>query len=202
MVKNRNRLFRYAGIAVIAGCLFALFADILGILVYEDHNPVRQTISQLAHGKYAYIQDIGLLLFGLGILAAGTALYVWKPKSAKWQWGSILLIIMGVCVGVLAEFNDFAGEPGTTIHIVLAVLIGILFAVCTFVLGMAFKKISKNWYAASIGIGTAFLLACSGFLFISKAYEGAYERGVALLVLLWFIIMGYHLTALDKAGYE
>lgn len=103
----------------------------------------------------------------------------------------MLLVIMGIGIMVLAEFNDFAGTPGTMVHIVLSVLIGILFLICTFLLGIAFKQINKNWYYTSIILGIVFLIACSGFLVISEAYEGAYERGVVLIVLTWFCAFGY-----------
>ncbi|TXD84271.1 DUF998 domain-containing protein [Subsaximicrobium wynnwilliamsii] len=190
---HKHEIIKYGGIALIAGSILALVADVVGILVVEDHNPIRQTVSQLAHGKYAYIQDIGLALFGVGILIAGATLYLWKSDAFKCEWGATLLSIMGICIVVLAEFNEFAGTPGTTVHIVLAVFIGVLFMLCTFLIGLAFKKINKNWYYASIGMGILFLVSCSGFLVISQAYQGAYERGVIQIVLIWFCAMGYQM---------
>lgn len=59
---------KYGGIALILVNFSVAAADIVGILVVEDHNPIRETISQLAEGKYAYIQDIGITLFGLGYI--------------------------------------------------------------------------------------------------------------------------------------
>ncbi|OBX26019.1 uncharacterized protein DUF998 [Gelidibacter algens] len=192
-MKYKHEVLKYGGIALVIGSLSTIVADVVGIMVVEDHNPVRQTISQLAHGKYAYIQDIGLTVFGIGILLGGMALYVWRSNSTMLKLGAFLLGIMGICIVVLAEFNQFAGTPGTTIHIVLSVVIGLLYLSSTILIGIAFKKINTNWYYGSIGIGISFLMACSGFLIISEAYEGAYERGVVLIVLIWFCAMAYQM---------
>lgn len=190
---KKYEIIKIGGIATIVGSLCAVIADIVGILVYKNHNPIKQTISQLAHGKYAYIQDLGLTFFGLGTLVASIALYVWKLKSVKWILGVILLAFMGISTIVLAEFNQFAGEPGTTIHIVIALLIGVSFLLSTLLLGFGFKKMDLHWYYLSVGIGITFLVACSGFLIISENYEGIYERGVATIMLVWFLALGYNL---------
>lgn len=137
---------KLGGIAVIIGCISVVIADVIGILVYEDHNPIKQTISQLAHGKYAYIQDIGLTLFGVGIIGASLALYLLKSDSKMWIVGAILLGLSGVNTIILAEFNQFAGQPGTMTHIVLAISIGVLFSISSFVLGVRFKEFAMTWY--------------------------------------------------------
>lgn len=105
---------------------------------------------------------------------------------------------MGICIIVLAEFNQFAGQPGSLTHIILAVTISLLFLICTFLLSVAFNKLNKIWYYTSTVIGIAFLLAGSGFLIISKAFEGAYERGVVLLVLAWCCALGYQMIKYSR----
>lgn len=190
---TKNRIIKLGGIASILGSISVLVADIAGIMIYEDHNPIKQTISQLAQGKYAYIQDIGLTLFGFGIILASISLYVWKSSSLKWVVGTIFLIIMGINTIVLAEFNQFAGTPGTTIHIIIAVLIAIIFFVCTLLLGYKFKEINKNWHYISLSIGIAFFIACSVFSLIPEKFEGIYERGIGVLLILWFIILGHNM---------
>ncbi|QLG46523.1 DUF998 domain-containing protein [Costertonia aggregata] len=191
MTYDRGRLINYGGMVLILGCASAIIADIIGILVYEDHNPIRQTISQLAHGKFAYIQDIGLVLLSLGILSAAVALYVWKSNDKRFIFGAAALSIMGIGIGVLAEFNQLVGEPGTTIHIVVTAMIGTLFLFAAITLGIGFKELNRTWAYTSIGIGISVLLSCLGFLFISEKYEGFYERGVVLFVMIWFLGLGY-----------
>lgn len=193
-MRYKNTFIKFSGIALIIGCISAVVSDVIGILVVEDHNPIRQTISQLAHGKYAYIQDIGLTLFGLGIIIGAIGLYLWKSKSSYILWCSIVLTLMSILTIVLSEFNQFAGVPGETTHIILAISIGILFLIGTVLFGVAVKNIRSKWYYASIGIGVLFLLACSGFLFISESYEGAYERGVCFFPFFWFCGLGYLLA--------
>ncbi len=193
-MRYKDTLITYSGIALIIGCLSAAITDVIGILVVEDHNPIRQTISQLAHGDYAYIQDIGLTLFGLGVIAGAIGLYIWRSNFVSILWCSICLGLLGILTIVLSEFNQFAGVPGKTIHIVLAISIGILFLISTILIGIAVKDLKRQWYYVSISTGALFLLSCSGFLFISEAYEGAYERGVALVTFLWFCGLGYHLV--------
>jgi energy-converting hydrogenase Eha subunit A len=125
-MKYKHQLLKYGEIVLIIVSTSIVVADIVGILMVEDQDPIRQTISQLTHSKYSYIQDIGLTVFEIGILL-GMALYVWKSNFTMLKLGAFLLSIIGICIVVLAEFNQFAGKPGTTIHIVLAVVIGLLY---------------------------------------------------------------------------
>jgi hypothetical protein len=125
-MKYKQQLLKYGEIVLIIVSTSIVVADIVGILMVEDQDPIRQTISQLTHSKYSYIQDIGLTVFEIGILL-GMALYVWKSNFTMLKLGAFLLSIIGICIVVLAEFNQFAGKPGTTNHIVLAVVIGLLY---------------------------------------------------------------------------
>jgi len=60
------------------GCIAAVLGDILGIIIYGQHNPIQQTISQLTEGKYAFIQDIGLVLIWFSGLGYRLMLYETK----------------------------------------------------------------------------------------------------------------------------
>lgn len=185
MMKSTVGYIRFGGFAAIVGCVFAVLLDILAIAIYEDHNPIRQTISQLAHGKYAYIQDIGLLFLGIGCIFGGIALYHLKSSKSSIKLGGLALLLMGLCIGVLAEFNDIVGKPGTTLHFLFATTIGILFLVFAICFGLGTRKVNEKWYHQSIFVSTIFLLGALAFLWIAPAYQGLYKRCLALVMFGW-----------------
>ena len=64
---SKSRLLQVCGYIGLFGCIAAVVTDIIGIIVVEKHNPISETISALAITKYAWIQDLGLNLFALGL---------------------------------------------------------------------------------------------------------------------------------------
>lgn len=193
MIVNCANFINYGGIALIIGCWCAIISDVLGILVFEGHNPIRQTISQLAHGKYAYIQDIGLVLFGIGIILGAISLYAWKSNDKLIKTGAFTLGFSGVLIAILAEFNDFAGEPGTSIHMALAITIGISLLLSMILVSIVMQKINKTWMYISFSMLGVFLFSSLGFFVIPNQFQGIYERAVVLLVLTWLLGLGYFL---------
>ncbi|MEL6383500.1 MAG: hypothetical protein AAFQ89_13825 [Cyanobacteria bacterium J06626_18] len=52
--------------------------NLIGAVVVDEHNLIRETISALAIEKFAWIQDMGLDFFAAGLIACAIALYSWQ----------------------------------------------------------------------------------------------------------------------------
>ncbi|MHA7056193.1 DUF998 domain-containing protein [Aquimarina sp. M1] len=180
------------------GCFAVLISDIIGVIVVEKHNPLRNTISQLAHGKYAYIQDIGLSLFGIGVIATSVALFIFDHTKVKLKVGSLFLILMAIGVISLAELNNLIGEPGTIIHLVAVGFIAICYFVSMILWISKFRQVSQKWYQGHVIVGTSIIILLAMFKFVPEAYEGAYERLLAIILVGWFLLCNYYLFNLNK----
>lgn len=199
LTKSQHKKYiRFLSVTGVLGCFSALISDIIGIIIVEKHNPLRDTISQLAHGKYAYIQDIGLSLFGVGVIATSIALFIFDYTKVRLKLGASFLILMAIGVISLAELNDLIGEPGTTIHLVAVGFIAICCFVSMILWMSKFRQVSQKWYQWHVTIGTSIVILLAMFKFVPEAYEGAYERLLAIILVGWFLLCNYYLFKLNK----
>ncbi len=124
---RKELIYKICGIIGILGCLGVIAGDIIGIMVHEAHNPISNTISMLAIGKYGWIQDLGLDILAVGFLALAAGLYAWKRSGTKWIISLIILVLIAVDIILIAEHNQYAGRPGNTIHRKLVYALALLF---------------------------------------------------------------------------
>ena len=65
---SKKFIYKTCGVIGILGCVAVLATDLIGIALHEAHNPIKNTISMLAIGKYGWIQDLGLDILAIGFL--------------------------------------------------------------------------------------------------------------------------------------
>ena len=191
------------GMLGLIGCVGVIAADIVGILVYEAYNPLTQTISALAVGRYGWIQDIGLVVLGAGLATGGTGLLGWQRDGMAWRLGCMLMTLLAVVVVVIAFVNEYAGtrNVGADVHrfcfyatIVLVTLIPLLLAPG---LHRAGRRRSAT---VSVAFAPIWLVLGATYLAISTGWNGAFERLLALLALAWFALVSNMLRRRGRAG--
>ena len=175
------------GIIGIFGCFAVIITNIIGIIVVEKHNPISETISALAINKYAWIQDTGLDLYAAAMIACAIGLYAWNLGGTKWKIGTVLLLLLGIDVIVIAEHNQYAGreEIGASIHIQCVYIFAFLFTALTLLLASGLRKVGRNWYRFSIGISLVWIVLAPIFFFVPTNIDGAYERFISLITIAW-----------------
>ena len=175
------------GIIGIFGCLAVIVTDVIGIIVVDDHNPISDTISALAIEKYAWIQDIGLDLYAAAMIACAIGLYAWNLGGTKWKIGTVLLLLLGIDVILIAEHNQYAGREGVgaNIHIQCVYALAVLFTALTLLLASGLRKVGRNWYRFSIGIAIFWIVLAPIFFFVPTNIDGAYERFISLITIAW-----------------
>jgi hypothetical protein len=191
--QSPSRLSRICGILGLVGCVAALLANLIGIIVVEQHDPISQTISMLAIGKYAWIQDVGLDLFAVGTIALGFGLHQWHLGGSRWTAGTVMLLLLGVDVFLIAEHNQYIGREGVgaAIHIYCVYALYLLFSSATLLLSFRLKKISHSWFRFSLGTFVVWLILAPIFFPFPTQWDGAYERFVALIMLTWVGAMSW-----------
>ena len=182
-----NKLSFICGIIGIFGCFSVIIANIIGVIVVENHNPISETISALAITKYAWIQDLGLNLYAAAMIACAIALYGWNLSGLRWKIAAVLLGLLGIDVILIAEHNQYAGRPGVgaSIHIQCVYALAVLFAAITLLLSFGLRRVGRNWYRYSMGTAIVWTVLAPIFFFVPTNIDGAYERFISLITISW-----------------
>lgn len=193
---RKSITFKICGVLGIFGCIAVIVGDVIGIALHEKHDPISDTISMLAIGKYGWIQDRGLDLLALGYLALAIGLYAWKRKGAKWIISLIILVLIGFDLVMIAEHNQYAGRPGYTIHRKLVFILAVLFLMLNILISSDLKSLKPFLKRFSIWIASLWLIFAPILLLIPDTWDGAYERLICALLVVWPTVVSYNLYKL------
>ena len=177
------------GAAGLFGCLAVCAGNLAGILIYEHHDWVSDTISDLAAGPYGWIQDSGMILFALGILGCAIGLRLWWRGPRVWRAAAAVLVVLAVDVVVIAAHNEYGDRDSGkyVIHRYAVYLLALLFLAAAVLSGMALRRLGDRlWSRASLAIGLLWLVLAPIFLVVPTGWDGAYERFLGLLMIAWF----------------
>ncbi len=186
----RGRLsLRLPGAIGAGGCLAALIADGVGILVHPHFNPKRETISDLAAGRQAWIADAGLYAFAIGLFAVAWGLWRLAEESERrgvlWRLGCIALAVSGVVIAVMAVHGEYGDrEPGgIVIHAELVYAMAALFLAAPLLLLRGLATLGTWPHRLGAGFALGWLVLAPPFVIMPTAWDGLYERFIALLLL-------------------
>ena len=186
---NANtRLLLGYGLVGWSGWVSVLVADVVGILLVERHNPIRETISRLAVGRYAWIQDLGLDLFAVGVAACAIGLFSWRRGGTAWRTGLVGLLLLAADLVLIAEYNQYAGQGNRdgAIHTFAVYCLYGLFAISTLLLSSGLRRAGTDWRRFDLGIFIAWTVLAPFLFLVPTAWDGAYERFLGLILLAWF----------------
>ncbi|MFV8224316.1 DUF998 domain-containing protein [Christiangramia aquimixticola] len=196
---QKTTIFKISGIIGLIGCIAVLAADLIGIAVHEAHNPIANTISMLAIGKYGWIQDWGLNILAMGYLAIAAGLYTLKKDGLKWIISLIILVLIAGDIIMIAEHNQYAGRPGENIHRTLVYILAGLFLVLTFLISSDIQTLKPSLKKFSLWIAGIWLVTAPWLPYIPDGYNGAYERLICSLLVIWPAVVSYHLIRIAIA---
>lgn len=190
---RRSRFLEVCGLAGVFGVAAAVITDLLGALVVDGYSMISQSISSLAVGRFAWIQDSGLYAMAIGTIALAVGLARWRLKDSKGLLGALALLLIGIDIFVIGYFNEYAGQQnrGADIHINAVYALGILFALATFLLGASLRWVNRSWAAASMLLGALWIVTVPFFFFVPSNWFGLYERGLGLILVCWIGAMGW-----------
>jgi len=188
------RFYQVCGAVGIAGSLASVLTDLIGIIVVDSYNPVSQTISNLAIGDYAWIQDVGLNLYGISLMICAIALWRWNLGDWRWRLGSVLLFVLGGDIIVISEHDQYAHLPdsaGKSLHLYAVYALGLIFSVVCFLLSHGLRKLGRKWRRFSQITAVVWIIFAPPFFKIPTGIDGLYERFAAAILLGWTIVVSW-----------
>lgn len=181
------------GVALIAG-------NIVGSIVVTGHDWVADTVSDLAAGQHEIIQDIAL--YGYAGALSCLALAAAHLHGGGWRWTafSMTLLTTAICVIVIGARNEYGDgdSEGIVVHIYVVYALGALF-VATYALAAQIHAGSFKWFAwLSWGAAAVWVVGAPVFFMMSTAYDGAFERGLGIVSVIWSSGMAYVLLLIAR----
>lgn len=195
---NKQILYKITGIVGLLGCFAVLLTDIIGIIVNEKHNPIDDTISMLAIGPNGWIQDLGIDFFAAGFIALAIGLYAWKKDGTRWLIGLGILVLIGADLFMIAEHNQYAGDKEDTLHRKLVWIMAGLFLFINMLLYPGLQQLKPYLKKLCYWVGGLWLVFAFVFPLIPDSIEGAYERIVCVLLVVWPAAVSYELYQLGR----
>ena len=207
---NHSRVAPLAG-AAIAGQLVLLASAWLLPLVSE-YTLLGDSISELALGRYGFIQTIAFVLGGLGTLALAYVIYS-LTAGVRWSLvGSLLIALYGVGAILEAIFPtdrvdsaaDLAALSTTgMIHGLVALISFVGVIIGMFALTWTFAR-ATNWRAIVIGssllAGAALALMTGEVLSAGGPLPGLNQRLLVTVIAAWQIMVALRARSLVTSG--
>lgn len=182
-------LLRRCGIVGLIGCAGVILGNIAGVLIYERHDWIADTISDLAAGPWGWIQDVGLVLLGFALAACALGLRVWRLGGWRRTVVVVGLVLLAVDVAVIALHNEYGDADSNhgkfVIHSYAVYGLGIIFAAVCWAAARPLGEVGRGWRRFSYGIAIVWLVAAPVFFVTPTAWDGLYERILALIFIIW-----------------
>lgn len=182
------------GIVTLLACCLVLLSDVVGSAMVGKHNPISETISKLAIGKYAWIQDYGLNAFAAGIVCVATGLWWWGNPRWRWRIGIGALLLTASDVLMISEYDQYAGFDGFggRVHMACVYVLYATVATAAILLGLELAKVHSRYKTLSLVFAGLWITGCPLFLFAAPtSIDGAIERLLAVLLTLWIGMLGW-----------
>ena len=198
--KHSKALLLCGGLSVLS-CLVVFAANLMGMVLVDEHNPISETISALAVGEFAWVIDAALILYAAGLAALAAGLYAWNLGKIRWKVGTLAVGLVAIAIIVIAVFNEYAGaaNAGANIHRKSVYALGLLFPLATLLLAVGLGKVDPIWYRYSLSTCLVWIIFAPLFFYIPTNFDGAYERFIASIMVAWFFIVSFQLL---KRGLE
>ena len=185
-----------AGVAIL-GAIAVIVANLVGAWMHPSTGLVADTISNLAAGRYHWVLDAALVIYGVGMGMIALALWDFDlgsdvPGGWHWRTGAALIGLVGIAVAVIALWNEYGdGVPGgVTIHLEVVIAMGIAFTLGTVLLSLGLVRLGRGWSAFSLWSGILWLIfGIAFFYFVPDGWDGLVERIAAGIMVVWSLGM-------------
>lgn len=187
---------RLCGAVGIAGALLAIPADALSWLLADGYSPVRRTISALAVGRASWLIDVGLWAFALACVAVGAGMFALGRPARGWRIAALAIPGAGGAVAVVSLVNGYAGQEnaGANIHTWAVYALYVLFAAAALGAAPGLRRLDRGVAEYSRLAGWAWVqLGPVYYFWFPSGWAGAFERGLALLMIAWLALVARRL---------
>lgn len=182
-----------AGPFALAAITFVAMIDLWWGLTHQNYSYIADTISDLAAGVNSWTMDVALTGFALAIAVIGIALWRWDLGEAvdhRWRFrtGCALVLLIAPIVYLIANHDAYGdGEAGGwVVHRYLVYALGAAFPLAAWATAAGFETVSRGWRNLSLVLAIVWVPGAAWFMFMGTSWDGLFERGLALILLVWF----------------
>ncbi|MCL3881455.1 DUF998 domain-containing protein [Marivita sp. GX14005] len=185
--KASAHLLMATGTTALAGSLALILGNIIGGIVVPGHDWVADTVSDLAAGPYEIIQDFALYGYAAALMACAIGAAHHHTDGTRWNIGILCLALLAAIVVVIGARNEYgdSDRDGIVIHSYLVYALGFLFAVLFVVMARGMALIGNGYAKVTRLCAVLWILGAPVFFILPTEYDGAYERGLGVITLLW-----------------
>lgn len=193
---------RWLGGAAMASVVIVGLCDVFMWFWVEGYNPISQTISELAAGPHHWLQDFGIMVFVFGVLCLALDLWLRAEKGWKPWMVRIAMLLIALDIALIALWNEYGdGEAGgLVIH---TYLVAALYPLVPMILwfGTDVLPARKGDMTTLAKItAAAWLVLAPIFFVLPTSIDGAYERGLGLIMMGAVAIAAWRLFQEPKSS--
>ena len=191
-------LLRVCAVLGVTGAAALVGANVWGSLVVPGHDFVADTVSDLAAGRYEYIQDIGLYGYAVALLALTVALAHLHAEDGRWNIGLAALGLTALLVTIIAARNEYGDNDseGVEVHIYLVYAMGVTFTLAFACFAEGLDAIRPRYRALSYVIAVLWAVGAVIFFLLPTEWDGLWERGLGILTVIWVVAVSRGLWTL------
>lgn len=210
-VRTQGPLLSLLATVCIAG-QFILLASAWLLPLVSEYSPMSDTISELALGRYGFVQTAAFVLSGLGVLGLAYALL--RLTAGAWGSlaGSLLVAVYGVGAILVALFPtdriDSASDLGAlsttgAIHSLVA-LVSFLSATAGMVIFAWTFSRAARWH--SLLPWAAILATAAVSLMLGQMFEpqgpwtGILQRGLVTIIATWLVTVALRVRTIAASA--
>ena len=195
-------MLKAAAVTGYLGAAALVVSNVWGSIVVPDHDWIADTVSDLAAGRYEYIQDIGLYGYALGLMSLALALSHLHTGHSRWSLGVAALGITALLVTIIGARNEYGDRDsdGVVVHIYLVYAMGATFTVAFAALAEGLDAIRPRYRAMSYGLALLWAVGAVIFFVLPTEWDGLWERGLGVLTILWVVTVSHALWSLAQRG--
>ena len=188
---NRKRILVICAAAALIGTLLTTASDLIGIWLIRDHDPLGETISELASGNRGWLRDSGIKAYAGATLALAIGFTtLWIGRSRGWLPGALLLVQSVSLVAVAHYDLPIRADAGLNRHHAAVLIYYSAFCLSAVLLAFFLRPLGRRWFWWSLLPGIAWLVLGPVLLaWIPETVQGLAERALAIVLGVWTLAM-------------
>ncbi|WP_299613649.1 DUF998 domain-containing protein [uncultured Tateyamaria sp.] len=193
-------LLTATGIIAILGSILMVLGNIVGSIVVPNHDWVADTVSDLAAGRYEIIQDVALYGYAAAVMACAVGAAHLHQDGTRWNLGIGCLALLVMCIIIIGARNEYGDQDneGVVIHIYVVYVIGFLFAALFLLMGRGMAMVARRYALISYVCAALWIFGAPIFFFMPTGYDGAYERGLGVITVVWVVSFSWMLISVGR----
>jgi hypothetical protein len=205
--QGARKLKLIAAGAIVGLAIYAATALLLPLL--SEYSLTKDYISELAIGRYGYLQRAAFFATGLGTVALAEGIRMATKGTWGSRWGSLLVGKYGIGAILVAIFaTDEIDSTGRVVsptsvgivHMVVSALAFVAVIAAMFVLSRTFKRHTR-WQAFWPWTLVLAVIALVGFFGQSAGpWVGVSQRIFVGTITLWLVLVAFWLRSIAKGA--